>query len=468
MTRIVVTKKDVIWNYAGTIASMASGFVLLPLLILYLDDAELGLWYVFLALSNLAQLFEFGFNPTFARNIVYCVSGARSLSEEGCNLEKVSDGIDFCLLKVVVTSSKRVYAFIAVVVLLLCLSLGSLYLYSITNAIGRAEYWVSWGLFCVAIFVNIYFLYTQSILRGLGDIAGENRSKFFSKIVYILICAITLMWGSGLIGASIGFLAGGIAMRVFASFEIRKHNDIRQGLSSVDKKVGRTETVDCVKTIWHIAWQDGLVQFANFAAIQSLSLICSYCFGVEEAGSFSVCLQLVNALYNLASVFTRSCFPMFQSAFAGGDLRTMRCAVSRGISSYLVLYTLGTLGIALIVIPLLSVLKPSFSLDYCMFFMLAIYAFLYNHHSLFCSFIVSMNHIPYRNAFVLASALGIVLTFVIVKIDIIGIYALILGQALPQLIFNNWRWPRFVLKELGMNYRSLLRQGFGYWKGKLV
>ena len=54
--RIATTHSDVTWNYVGTIVSMASGFVLLPLLMHFLNDEELGLWYVYVAVSNLATL----------------------------------------------------------------------------------------------------------------------------------------------------------------------------------------------------------------------------------------------------------------------------------------------------------------------------------------------------------------------------------------------------------------------------
>ena len=125
MASIKTRKADVIWNYIGTIISMSSGFVLLPLLMFYLTDEELGLWYVYLALSNFALLFEFGFSPTFARNIVYVVSGARRLSVQGCDVSSVEDGIDWHLLNTVIKASKVIYATIAVAVTLLLATVGT-------------------------------------------------------------------------------------------------------------------------------------------------------------------------------------------------------------------------------------------------------------------------------------------------------------------------------------------------------
>lgn len=145
--RIATTHSDVIWNYVGTIVSMASGFVLLPLLMHFLNDEELGLWYVYVAVSNLATLFEFGFNPTFARNIVYVVSGARRLSVKGVDPSSVREGVDWHLLNVIVRASKLVYAGIAVIAIMLLATGGSIYIAYVTDGMDPSVVWPSWVLF---------------------------------------------------------------------------------------------------------------------------------------------------------------------------------------------------------------------------------------------------------------------------------------------------------------------------------
>lgn len=45
--KIKVSKKDVIWNYAGVIASLGSNLLMLPIVLYFLTGAQVGLWYVF-------------------------------------------------------------------------------------------------------------------------------------------------------------------------------------------------------------------------------------------------------------------------------------------------------------------------------------------------------------------------------------------------------------------------------------
>ena len=110
MAKINTTKSDIIWNYVSTVLSMGSSFLLLPFLLAYLSNAELGLWYTFVAIGNLTLLFEFGFTPTFARNIVYCLSGARSISKSGYDSSQVGDSVDYELLGKLIKTSRIVLA----------------------------------------------------------------------------------------------------------------------------------------------------------------------------------------------------------------------------------------------------------------------------------------------------------------------------------------------------------------------
>ena len=61
---------------------MGSNFLMLPMIIFYMNDSMVGLWYVFASIGTIATLFDFGFSVTFARNITYCWSGANKLKKE--------------------------------------------------------------------------------------------------------------------------------------------------------------------------------------------------------------------------------------------------------------------------------------------------------------------------------------------------------------------------------------------------
>lgn len=122
---IRVTRKDVLWNYLGTFFSMFGNFLLLPFLVRYLTGSELGLWYVYIAVGNLVMLFEFGFNPTFARNFAFCWSGAKELTKEGC-VRSDDDEVDPSLLAHLLAACRMVYRRITAVALVVLVAPGTL------------------------------------------------------------------------------------------------------------------------------------------------------------------------------------------------------------------------------------------------------------------------------------------------------------------------------------------------------
>ena len=64
-------KRDYIWSYVGTLFNIGINILMLPFVLAYLADNELGMWYVFQSLNALVALLDFGFNATVARNINY-------------------------------------------------------------------------------------------------------------------------------------------------------------------------------------------------------------------------------------------------------------------------------------------------------------------------------------------------------------------------------------------------------------
>ncbi|WP_456031688.1 O-unit flippase-like protein [Senegalimassilia anaerobia] len=468
MASITTRKTDVIWNYIGTIVSMSSGFILLPLLMLFLTDDELGLWYVYLALSNFALLFEFGFSPTFARNIVYVVSGARRLSVKGCDNSSVEEGIDWHLLNTVIKASKVIYSIIAVVVTALLATIGSAYVAHVSPGFDSSIVWGSWPLFCVSVFLNLYFLWSVTVLRGYGDVAGEKKSLVISKVGQLAVSAVLLIAGFGLVGAAIGYLVGAVLLRAAAVLMMRRHREIEDGRRSDTVAVEALAIKEIFLTIFHVAWRDGLVQLALYASTQATSILSSLFLGLAETGMYSILLQFSNAIYSFASAYPNSFFPAMQSAYAEAKTDVQRHYVCTGIVGYWALSVLGTIGVCAVFLPLLPLFKPNVSVDFGLFVLMCLYLGLLNQHSIFCNYIVGMNEVPYMWGYILAAVVGTVLVCLLCGVLGMGAWGIILGQAVSQLIYNNWKWPVYLCSKIGFSYRECLREGVGEWKAKLL
>lgn len=466
-TSINVRKSDIIWNYIGTIVSMSSNFILLPLLLIFLTSEQIGLWYVFVAISGFAQLLEFGFTSTLSRNILYCLSGAQSLAKTGLaeDTSTGQGGVNWHLFRTVLFTSKLIYGVIGIIALVLASIFGSMYVSAVTGNFSIEWSLAAWIVFDVSIFTNLYYLYKLTFLRGVGDVASENKAVTVARVGQLVITAILLFCGLQLLAAAFGFLFYSIVLRMIAGHAFNSNPIVAEGLSQDNSIISRNEIKEVLNSVAFVASRDGIVSVAWYGATQATSLICSAYLGLAENATYSVMLQFGTALYNIGSAYIRSCFPMFQSAFVGHDEKTQREVVERGVSSYVWTYFAGAI-VVVVCLPILTLFKNDFICDRMIFIGIAIYLFLLNQHSLFCNIIVNMNEIPYFRSYILSTAVGVLLTCLLCGPLGLGSWGLILGQAMPQLVYNNWKWPSYVLDRLSISYSEMMRTGTVWWFNK--
>src|SRR5512137_2354853 len=79
-----------IWLWAYNGLRLASGLLLLPLLVRLLSGPDLGMYYVFLSLGALLPIVDFGFSVSIARHASYAMGGAQEL--QGLGLTTMEHG----------------------------------------------------------------------------------------------------------------------------------------------------------------------------------------------------------------------------------------------------------------------------------------------------------------------------------------------------------------------------------------
>lgn len=462
--QIAAKKKDFVWNYLGLFFRMAGAFLLLPLVLSMLDSDLVGLWYVFQAVNSFIAVFQAGFAPTFARHFAYCWSGSRGFKKEGAI--QAEEAVDYSVFKTLIGACKVVYRRIALATALVMVTLGSLYTCSVSVGIAAMDWFPAWVVFVVAVFLNIYFDYFESMLRGVGDFTGINKATIGASIIQLLIMAGMLIAGFGIMSCSIGFLVQGVAFRLLCSGYFSRHIEIKRGLSSAAKPL-KAQIEEVRKEISGNAYRDTVVSVANYLSTTANTLLCASFVGLAESSAFSIALQLLNACVNVSSVALSTYQPALQSAYANGDTNLERKLTSRVLISFIGLYAICIIGLFTVGIPLLSVLGKASAFNYGVTAALAIYMFLWKQHSVCATLIANTNRIPYTKAFVVSSCAGVCLSTILLRISNGSIYGLILGQFIAQVVYNNWKWPREAARRLKSTYFGLLYNGFREVAGRL-
>lgn len=456
---IKTTKSDVLWSYIGTFMTLGSNFLLLPFLIYFLDGENLGLWYVFLSIGGIVTLFDFGFNPTLARNVAYSWSGAKELSQRDVYFVENNSGPNISLLKKVIYTCKRIYLIISLLALIVLLTGGLWYVFFLTSNMSGYNHLIAWFIYSLAVFLNLYYGYYTTFLRGVGAIKQSNVANVLSRAFQIVTSIILLYLGFDLIGVALAYLGYGLLFRLISKISFYKYEDIGAKLDQDCSTVDRKEIKETFFLIWHNAWRDGLVSLSAYLSNQATVLIASVYLSLTATGIYSVSVQLVTAIASLSGVLYGAYQPALQSAYINNNIEGSKKMMSISMTVFALLYWVSFVALVIIGIPILELIKPDIVFNIPILIGLALYTFLLKHHSFYASYISNTNNVPYMKAFILSSILSIIFAIFLLTFTKLEIWGLILGQMVIQLAYNNWFWPYKVMKSLNTNLLEMFKVG---------
>lgn len=445
--QIRVTRADALWSYAGTIISMGANFFMLPFLMYFLDADMLGLWYVFVSMGTITSLFDFGFAVTFSRNITYCWSGAGELKEEDVVF---SDGGEpnYELMKDVLSTSKFIYAVISTTAFIFLITLGTFYVKYITKNIDGNIPVISWLIYALAIFLNLYYGYYASFLRGVGAITQANKNTIYARAAHIIVMIVLLFSGTGIIGASAAYLTYGMVFRLLGKYHFYKYQGIGEKLSVIKTKTSFAKLKEVFLIVWHNAWRDGLIAICDYLCSQASVIICSMYLPLSETGVYSIGVQLATAINQISKTLYTAKQPELQNAYVNSDTKTMRNTMKSIVVTFVFLFILCVIGFILVGRPLLRLVKPSAVVSIPIFLGISLYQIMLGFRDCHASYFSCTNRILYLKSYIISAISGVILSFAAMSTLKAGVWGLIAAQIISQGAYNVWYWPLRAYKEL--------------------
>lgn len=437
---------------------MGANLLMLPFLMIFLDENTLGLWYVFASIGAIATLFDFGFGVTFARNVTYAWAGARELKKEGAELA-INSEPDYRLMKKVLKTCKIIYGIIAGSALLLLLTLGTGYVIFVSREINGYTYIIAWIIYAVAVFLNLYYGYYASFLRGVGNVAQANKNTVWARLLQIILMVVLLFMKFGLIGACVAYLAYGTLFRLLGKHYFYKYKGIGENLSKVKYEPSGDEIKEMISIVWHNAWRDGAISLCNYCCNQVSTLICSAYLSLAETGTYSIGVQIASAIATIAGTLYNTYQPELQVAYISADKDKMRKTMSMIVVSFVYLFFLGTASFCVIGIPFLKLIKPSAVVSIPILIGLCVYQFILKYRNCYTSYFSCTNRIIYVGGFTISAILCVGLSFVAIGPLNMGIWGLISAQIISQAVYNLWKWPSLGHKELGLSIKDMIYIG---------
>ena len=315
-----IGKQDVVWSYLATIFLIGAGVILLPFILHKMAAETVGIWNIFTVIIMLVNILDFGFSPSFARNVSYIFAGAKELRKEG--VERVTDGeVDYGLLKGTLKAMHLFYRRIALACFVLLATAGTAYFaYILRKYTGdRTDAMVAWVLLIGINCYNLYTLYYDALLLGKGYVKRNQQIIIIAQGTYLVIAIGLIYAGLGLSAIVGAQLIATVVKRVLAyrTFFTKEMRTILQNAEARDAKA-------IFGVIYPNAVKVGLTQLGAFAITKSSVLIGSVFLSLEAVACYGITLQVMDVLTRCATVPYRSFIPKLAQARAENDKAELR------------------------------------------------------------------------------------------------------------------------------------------------
>jgi len=447
--KINIGQKDVIWNYAATILQTGVGVILLPFILNTFPQETVAIWTIFSTIMTLTALLDFGFGPSFARNVSYVMSGVTELKSTGHQvIISENNKIDYGLFKGLINAMRWFYSRLAILLFLLLATAGTYYIYTIlqTYTGNHREVYIAWIILCLINTYSLYTSYYDSLLSGKGLIKQAKQIQVLGQGVYLLVAIGMILLRFNLI-AIVSAQALSIILRRILSYHTIYTVEFKKALHNVVAKARK----DFIKPILPNALKLGITSLGAFLVTRSAILIGALYLSLDDIASYGITIQIVGIIAGIASVYLFTYLPQIAQYRITNNISAIRKIYIR--SWGMMLLTFIVCGLALLflgnwALELIHSKTPLLSQSFIAVALL-IY-FLETNHSFAGNILVTKNEVPFFKAALFAGLITLLLLFVFFNFTHLGVWSMILAQGIAQIIYQNWKWPTVVAKELNI------------------
>ena len=441
-----IGKREIIWSYAGTAFMIGAGVLLLPFILHKMPQETVGIWNIFQTITALVLLLDFGFRPTFARNISYIFSGVKTLQRDGVAHTTSESEVDYGLLKGTLLAMKRFYRWMSMAVFGILATVGTVYFWYILQKYSgdRQDALIAWILLIAINCYNLYTFYYDALLTGKGYVTRTQQINMLGQAVYIGLAIGLIYAGFGLTAIVASQLISTIirrilTYRVFFTPELKAH--LHDVAPQEPKGILQAITPNAVKI--------GLTQLGGFLVNKSAILIGSAFLTLEQVACYGITLQVMDILARCATVFYQSYLPKLAQCRAENDLNGLKRYYILCTGSLLAVYVVGGVAWSFLGNWALDLIQSqTHFVPTAMLMVMLLISTLEHNHAVSAGFIMADNKIPFFIPSLVSGAATVLLLWLFLSPLQMGIWGLILAPGIAQLAYQNWKWPSVVIKEL--------------------
>lgn len=454
-------KKDALVSYLRYFVISFSNIFILPVILSKVSSAEYGLWSTFLSISAFIALVDSGFASVVTRYVTYAYCGARSIKKDGLPDMCEKSEPNHRLIFEIIYTAKGTYRKIALIAASLFLFATVYILYLCGDTIGVMEALIAWVLFAFGNIIKLYFTYYTAFIKGLGKIKETESIHLITAIIYLFTRMLFVSMGFGIIGLGIASLLDAILFRALIAIYLNRYISAEKEIANqVKSKLKNEKTNETKEALWKNSKQMGLITITDYITGQGKTLLCSTLMPLSTLGSFSLTNQLLNVAVNLSLVPYNTFRVKLGDCIVSNDSEGKKNLFSFMVLSEIGVITLGTLVMLLFGDVLLRLVHSNTQLlDTASIILLLVYQLIISTNKV-CTYYISLkNTQPFMKSYIISSFAGVIGAFILGLFWENGFLCYILSALVSQLVYNAWKWPRYAIKDIGLNPLEIPKRG---------
>jgi hypothetical protein len=440
-------KQDFFWNLFATLFKVASSAMLIPFLLSYLPTEDVAVYTVFISISSLVYILDFGFNPSFTRNIAYAFSGITSLKKEGLITEQNPSSPNRKLLFNLIASMKWFYSRISALVIILMLTLGVYYFSSILKKYPFDSFlmWIGYLIFVSTLWLNIVTVWYECLIIGSGNIKKSKQFFIIGQVIYLVLSVVLVVLLNSINGVFISSLISLLVVRRLSRMFVK---DLIRGINLDESDA---EIITFLKEyILPNAKKIGLTSLGGALITKAAFFIGSLYLSLEDLSSYGITYQLLSIVSLMSMVYLNTYIPKISKLRVSESLGEIRKIVKEGMIFLVVSFSLSVFVITTFGSKLLlyigsetTLLSPKLYLVLlCVnFFVEAVILFSGN-------VLLTKNYVPFYKASIVSGMILIMMLFIFMEMCTDHILVLLTIPLIVNLAYQGWKWIWEVYKDL--------------------
>jgi O-antigen/teichoic acid export membrane protein len=442
-----IGKRDVMWNYIATFLKMGVGVILLPFVVSAFPQEMVAIWTIFSTTISFIALLDFGFSPTFSRNVSYVVSGVKELKITGYQIiNNKNTEIDYSLFKGLINAMGWFYARMALLLFGLLATVGTYYIHTVlkTYTGDHNEVYISWIILCAVNTYTLYTYYYDALMQGMGLIKRSYQIQVVAYLIYLLVAISLIILRFNLIAIVSAQTLMVVLKRILAYYSIftpEFNRLLRNVVAQGEKKI--------IKIVFPNAVKFGLNSLANFLIFKSANIIAPLYFSLNIVASYGITIQIVDIIGVLSGIYYSTYQPKIAQYRILNNMTNIKRLYLQSCAFMLLILVVFGAGLFFAGDWALEMIKSKTTLLSKSFIAMALFVYLLEKNNNIARGIISTkNELPFYKAALYTGVATVILLLVLLKYTSLGVWGLIILPGVTQIIYHAWKWPIEAMKEL--------------------